>query len=48
MVEECEVSPTRVYIAGFGQYQPLADNKSKTNKAKNRRVEFVIVPRGGG
>ena len=48
MVEECGVSPTRVYIAGFGQYQPLADNKSKTGKAKNRRVEFVIVPRGGG
>ncbi|MEP9411626.1 MAG: flagellar motor protein MotB [Candidatus Brocadia sp.] len=48
MVEECGISPTRVYIAGFGQYQPIADNKSKTGKAKNRRVEFVIVPRGGG
>lgn len=48
MVEECRVSPTKVYIAGFGQYQPVADNKSKTGKAKNRRVEFVIVPRGGG
>src|SRR3990172_5761842 len=48
MVEECGVSPTRVYIAGFGQFQPMADNKSKTGKARNRRVEFVIVPRGGG
>lgn len=48
MVEECGVSPTKVYIAGFGQYQPIADNKSKTGKAKNRRVEFVIVPRGSG
>ena len=48
MVEECGVSPTRVYIAGFGQYQPMADNKSKTGKARNRRVEFVIVPKGGG
>ncbi|NUO09159.1 MAG: flagellar motor protein MotB [Candidatus Brocadia sp.] len=48
MVEECGVSPTRIYIAGFGQYQPVADNKSKTGKAKNRRVEFVIVPRGAG
>ena len=48
MVEECGVSPTKVYIAGFGQYQPLADNKSKTGKAKNRRVEFVIVPRSSG
>lgn len=48
MVEECGVSPTRVYIAGFGQHQPIADNRSKTGKAKNRRVEFVIVPRGSG
>ena len=48
MVEECGISPTKVYIAGFGQYQPMADNKSKTGKAKNRRVEFVIVPKGGG
>jgi chemotaxis protein MotB len=48
LVEECGVSPTRVYIAGFGQYQPIADNKTKTGKAKNRRVEFVIVPRGTG
>ncbi|MCF6156053.1 MAG: hypothetical protein E3K36_12585 [Candidatus Brocadia sp.] len=48
MVEECGVSPTRVYVAGFGQYQPISDNKSKTGKAKNRRVEFVIVPGGSG
>ncbi|GAN33609.1 MAG: hypothetical protein DYG83_12995 [Candidatus Brocadia sp. AMX2] len=48
MVEECGVSPTRVYVAGFGQYQPIADNKSKSDKAKNRRVEFVIVPRSSG
>ncbi len=48
MVEECGISPTRVYIAGFGQYQSIADNKSKTGKAKNRRVEFVIIPKGGG
>lgn len=48
MVDECGISPTRIYIAGFGQFQPVADNKSKTGKASNRRVEFVIVPKGGG
>lgn len=48
MVEECGISPTKVYIAGFGQYQPVAENKTKSGKAKNRRVEFVLVPRGGG
>ena len=48
MVDECSISPTRIYIAGFGQFQPISDNKTKTGKAKNRRVEFVIVPKGGG
>lgn len=48
MVDECRISPTRVYIAGFGQHQPVADNRSKNGKAKNRRVEFVVVPRVGG
>lgn len=47
MVEECGISPTRIYIAGFGQYQPVADNKTKTGKAQNRRVEFVIISGGG-
>ncbi|MCF6157098.1 MAG: hypothetical protein E3K32_00685 [wastewater metagenome] len=48
LVDECGISPAKVYIAGFGQYQPLADNSSKAGKAKNRRVEFVIVPKGDG
>ncbi len=48
MVDECRISPTRVYIAGFGQHQPVADNRSRNGKAKNRRVEFVVVPRVGG
>lgn len=48
LVEECGISPTKVYISGFGQYQPITDNKSKDGKAKNRRVEFVIMPKGSG
>ncbi len=48
LVEECGISPTKIYLAGFGQYQPVADNKSKNGKAKNRRVEFVLIPRGTG
>ena len=47
-VEDCGIHPTRVYIAGFGQYQPIADNASTAGKAKNRRVEFVIIPKGSG
>jgi chemotaxis protein MotB len=47
LIDECGVSPTKVYIAGFGQYQPVADNKSKAGKEKNRRVELVIMPKAG-
>lgn len=47
-VEDCGIPPTRVYIAGFGQYQPIDDNSSTAGKAKNRRVEFVIIPKGSG
>ena len=47
LVDECSISPSRIYIAGFGQFQPISDNKTKTGKAQNRRVEFVIISGGG-
>jgi flagellar motor protein MotB len=32
---------TRLAAAGFGAERPLADNRSKEGRAKNRRVELV-------
>jgi outer membrane protein OmpA-like peptidoglycan-associated protein len=37
------IPPTRLESQGFGQTKPLVPNTSKRNKAKNRRVDFVIV-----
>jgi len=33
----------RVYTEGKGEKQPVADNKTKEGKAKNRRVEIEVV-----
>jgi chemotaxis protein MotB len=42
LVEQSGVPDDQCVIAGHGQYSPLASNDSKSDKAKNRRVEIVV------
>jgi hypothetical protein len=37
------VSPDRLVAAGYGQSKPLVPNVTAANKARNRRVQFVIL-----
>jgi OOP family OmpA-OmpF porin len=37
------IERNRVYTEGKGEKQPVADNKTKEGKAKNRRVEIEVV-----
>ena len=37
------VSPNRIYTEGKGETQPVADNKTREGRAKNRRVDVEIV-----
>lgn len=47
LVEQCGVPDDQCVIAGHGQYSPVAANESKSDKARNRRVEIVVhAPRG--
>ena len=37
------IAANRIYTEGKGERQPVADNKTKAGRAKNRRVEIEVV-----
>ncbi|NLC23140.1 OmpA family protein [Oxalobacter vibrioformis] len=41
------VDPQKVYTEGKGEKQPIADNKTREGRAKNRRVEIEVVANRG-
>lgn len=38
------VNPSKLVAAGKSKFEPLVPNKTKEAMAKNRRVEFIIMP----
>lgn len=44
LIKDMKVAPDAVRISGHGEWKPKADNKSKEGKAKNRRVEILVIP----
>ena len=37
------IEPNRIYTEGKGKKQPIASNKTKDGRAKNRRVEIEVI-----
>jgi len=45
MIKDGGIAAAKMYMAGYGEYQPLVHpEKSAADRAKNRRVEIVIMP----
>ena len=43
MIDKGKVAPERLSAVGYGEYRPVADNKSEIGRNKNRRIEIVIL-----
>jgi chemotaxis protein MotB len=42
--ETAKVPPKRLMAAGFGSHQPVASNGSPAGRARNRRIEILLIP----
>lgn len=42
-IEKGRMDPERLSAVGYGEHRPVADNDTPEGRAKNRRVEIVIV-----
>jgi chemotaxis protein MotB len=45
LVERRSLDPARLAIAGYGEFRPIVANDTLEDRAKNRRVEIVILNR---
>ncbi|KOA21500.1 motility protein B [Clostridium homopropionicum DSM 5847] len=43
LIEKCNYSPEKLSSVGYGEYRPVATNNTKEGRAKNRRIDIVIM-----
>lgn len=44
LIDKFQISAERMKIKGYGSKRPVADNATPEGRAKNRRVEFRVIP----
>ena len=43
LIEECGLDPSRLAAAGYAEYRPRVPNDSPAARARNRRVDIVVL-----
>jgi chemotaxis protein MotB len=44
LAEKAGVPPKRMVASGYGEWSPIASNKSASGRARNRRIEILLTP----
>jgi outer membrane protein OmpA-like peptidoglycan-associated protein len=48
LTEKAGIDPERMYLSAYAATIPIADNSTPEGRAKNRRVEFILLPSNDG
>jgi len=43
LVDQTKLDPSRISVAGYAQYRPIASNATQEGRRMNRRVDLVVV-----
>ena len=43
--EEVKIDPLRLSAVSYAQYRPVASNRTKAGRARNRRIELILIER---
>ena len=43
LIEQKNINPNRISLKGYGEFNPIVPNDSDENRAKNRRVDILVV-----
>lgn len=46
LIRNVGIEPARLSAAGYGEFHPRAANDSPVNRARNRRIDIVVLERG--
>lgn len=42
-INKADVPPEKLVAVGYGEYRPVADNSTEEGRAKNRRIDIIVM-----
>ena len=45
LIDQCGIKPQKLSAIGYGEFRPIASNNTRAGRARNRRVEIIILPK---